>query len=141
MALTATPACIAHPATSASSFDDFLAVLGNLRLAPRRIDIDIDRRRVTIDERNIDVTRQEFHLLSHLAQHADRAVSRDELLETVWSNRGLTTQSRTVDAHIRRLRAKLDDSDLITTVRGQGYRFNTGPGVRVFSVRPHTLAA
>lgn len=116
-----------------TSFADFLSVLDNLRLAPARIDLDLERAQVVVDHAVVALTQQEFRLLAHLARNADRTVSREELFSTVWSDRGLDTESRTVDAHIRRLRAKLDAPDLISTVRGEGYRFNSAPSVLVRS--------
>lgn len=144
MSLTATPTRTIRDSSAAqapTSFDDFLSVLGNLRLAPRSLTIDIARRTVTLDRKDVDLTHQEFELLAHLAANADRAVSREELFATVWSNRGLGEDSRTVDAHIRRLRRKLDDADLISTVRGRGYRFNSAPSVRVVQRRATALVA
>lgn len=124
----------------ADSFNDFLSVLDNLRLS-NTVTIDLDRHTVRVDRRPVGLCNQEFALLAHLAANADRTVSRDELFSTVWSDRGLDAQSRTVDAHIRRLRRKLDVADLITTVRGEGYRLNSAPGVRVVRTRRHELAA
>lgn len=128
-----------------TSFEDFLSVLDNLRLAPARIDLDLERGQVVVDHSEVTLTHQEFRLLVHLARNADRTVSREELFSTVWSHRGLDTESRTVDAHIRRLRSKLDAPDLISTVRGEGYRFNSAPSVLVRSghltTRRTTLAA
>lgn len=118
-----------------TSFDDFLSVLGNLRLAPARVDLDLERGSIVVDHAEVSLTHQEFGLLSHLARNADRTVSRDELFDTVWSNRDLDSESRTVDAHIRRLRRKLDTPDLISTVRGEGYRFNSAPSVLVRSTQ------
>jgi len=139
MALVHTPARPAQT-SAASSFEDFLDVLDNLTLG-QNVVIDVDQRTVRIQQRKVDLTRQEFELLAHLARNCDRAVTRDELFETVWSNRGLDAESRTVDAHIRRLRRKLEVADLISTVRGEGYRFNSTPGVRVLQTRRHALAA
>ncbi|MDJ0926082.1 MAG: response regulator transcription factor [Gammaproteobacteria bacterium] len=78
----------------------------------------------------IQFTRREIELLSYLAQHADRPVSRDELLLEVWGyarNSGIET--RTVDIHIAKLRRKIEvdpkqPANLIT-VRGAGYRLVT----------------
>ena len=79
---------------------------------------------------------------AHLAANADRSVTRDELFASVWADADLGSDSRTVDAHIRRLRKKLSIlPDLISTVRGEGYRFNSTPSVRVRVTRPVTLAA
>ena len=140
MALVYSPARPAQTSTASSSFEDFLNVLDNLTLG-QNVVIDVDQRTVRIQQRKVDLTRQEFELLAHLARNSDRTVTRDELFETVWSNRGLDAESRTVDAHIRRLRRKLEVADLISTVRGEGYRFNSTPGVRVLQTRRHALAA
>lgn len=146
MALVNTPVAAGTIEPAATSYEDFLAVLDSLRLAPRRIVIDVDRRRVSEDGHDLALTRQEFALLAHLALAADRIVSRDELIDTVWAGKGLdASSSRTVDAHVRRLRAKLGEKDLISTVRGEGYRFNSSPTVIVRAARieraAHLLAA
>lgn len=128
--------------TPETSFDDFLEILAHLRLAPARVEFNADRRELTIRGARIALCAKERDLLTHLALNADRAVSREELFSTVWNGAGLGSDSRTVDAHIRRLRKKLAKAPgLISTVRGQGYRFNTGEGVRVQATLTHTLAA
>jgi len=72
----------------------------------------------------LDLTYKEFELLKFLAQHPGRVFSRDQLLSEVWGY-DYFGGSRTVDVHIRRLRAKLGDlKGLISTVRNVGYRFN-----------------
>ena len=71
----------------------------------------------------LDLTYKEFELLKFLAQHPGRVFSRDQLLSEVWGY-DYFGGSRTVDVHIRRLRAKLGDLEgLISTVRNVGYRF------------------
>ena len=71
------------------------------------------------------LTKTEFLLLCEFADHAGMVLSRDQLLERVWGYDYLG-DSRLVDAHIRRLRVKIedqpDDPKLIVTVRGIGYR-------------------
>lgn len=125
-----------------TTFEEFLDILAGLRLASAHVDIDIDRGHVVVKGNRIELCGKEYELLAHLVLNADRAVTRDELFTTVWSGSELNAQSRTVDAHIRRLRKKLDSAaDLITTIRGEGYRFNTAPGVRVNATRVHALAA
>lgn len=72
----------------------------------------------------MDMTFKEFELLKFLAQHPGRVFSRDQLLSEVWGY-DYFGGTRTVDVHIRRLRAKLGDLEgLISTVRNVGYRFN-----------------
>lgn len=72
----------------------------------------------------LDLTFKEFELLKFLAQHPGRVFTRDQLLSEVWGY-DYFGGSRTVDVHIRRLRAKLGDLEsLISTVRNVGYRFS-----------------
>lgn len=140
MTLTSVPALSACD-TPDTTFEEFLTILAGLRLEPVRIDIDLDRRRVVVDQNELSLSRKEYALLSYLAERADESVTRDELLESVWGGSTLGTDSRTIDAHIRRLRAKLPCDDLISTVRGAGYRFNSTPLVRVSTSRVHALVA
>jgi DNA-binding response OmpR family regulator len=72
----------------------------------------------------MDLTFKEFELIKFLAQHPGRVFTRDQLLSEVWGY-DYFGGTRTVDVHIRRLRAKLGDLEgLIGTVRNVGYRFN-----------------
>lgn len=75
--------------------------------------------------REVPLTRTEYHLLCEFADHPNMVLSRDQLLERVWGYEYLG-DSRLVDAHVRRLRVKIedqpDDPRLIVTVRGMGYR-------------------
>jgi DNA-binding response OmpR family regulator len=78
--------------------------------------------------RALDLTYKEFELLKHLAQHPGRVFTRAQLLQEVWGY-DYFGGTRTVDVHIRRLRAKLgpEFEAMISTVRQVGYRFNA-PG-------------
>lgn len=75
--------------------------------------------------RELSLTKTEFNLLCEFADHPNIVLSRDQLLERVWGYEYLG-DSRLVDAHVRRLRVKIedqpDDPRLILTVRGLGYR-------------------
>ena len=73
----------------------------------------------------ITLTRKEFDLLSALVQAEGDAVSREALMESIWDTEWVGA-SRTLDVHVSALRAKLDRPGLIETVRGIGYRINTG---------------
>jgi DNA-binding response OmpR family regulator len=88
---------------------------------------------VTVDEatytarlngRVLDLTFKEFELLKYLAQHPGRVFTRQQLLQEVWGY-DYFGGTRTVDVHVRRLRAKLgtEHETLIGTVRNVGYRF------------------
>jgi DNA-binding response OmpR family regulator len=78
----------------------------------------------TIGGRPLDLTFKEFELLKYLAQHPGRVFNRDQLLQEVWGY-DYFGGTRTVDVHVRRLRAKLgpEHETLIGTVRNVGYRF------------------
>ena len=77
-----------------------------------------------VNGRPLDLTYKEFELLRFLAQHPGRVFTREQLLSEVWGY-DYFGGTRTVDVHIRRLRAKLSDLEsLIGTVRNVGYRFN-----------------
>jgi len=74
--------------------------------------------------RPLDLTFKEFELLRFLATHPSRVFTREQLLSEVWGY-DYFGGTRTVDVHVRRLRAKLGDLEsLIGTVRNVGYRFN-----------------
>ena len=77
-----------------------------------------------LDGRALDLTFKEFELLKHLAQHPGRVFTRPQLLQEVWGY-DYFGGTRTVDVHVRRLRAKLgpEHEALIGTVRNVGYRF------------------
>ena len=72
----------------------------------------------------LDLTYKEFELLKYLAQHPGRVFTRAQLLQDVWGY-DYYGGTRTVDVHVRRLRAKLgpEHENLIGTVRNVGYRF------------------
>jgi DNA-binding response OmpR family regulator len=78
--------------------------------------------------RELNLTKTEFRLLCEFADHPNAVLSRDQLLERVWGYEYLG-DSRLVDAHVRRLRLKIedqpDDPRLVVTVRGIGYRLVT----------------
>ncbi len=111
-------------------------LLARVRAVLRRLDEDASQNyeddQLTIDfadirticnGRKIKLTNKEFSLLSVLAKSADRVVTRQQLLDSVWGY-SYYGDARTLDVHIRRLRQKLDEcGDCIETVVGVGYRF------------------
>jgi DNA-binding response OmpR family regulator len=87
--------------------------------------IDLAGHDVTADGTTVHLTHQEFALLAFLAQHRGRVFTRQQLLARVWGDE-YEGGPRTVDIHVRRLRAKLGRSgDAIETVRGAGYKMRT----------------
>jgi DNA-binding response OmpR family regulator len=84
---------------------------------------DFDAVAVSVDGAHIRLTRREYELLKYLVENRNRVLSRDRLLERVWGyDRNIETRS--VDVHVGRLRAKLGPAgEQIETVVGLGYRF------------------
>ncbi len=83
--------------------------------------IDLSQRLVELDGRRIDLTYVEFELLRALVAKPGRVFSRQALLQGLWGDYAYR-EPRTIDVHIRHLREKLGDPELIQTVRGVGYR-------------------
>ena len=82
--------------------------------------------RVSANDETVSLGPTEFRLLHYLMAHPERVHSRAQLLDRIWGD-GVFVEERTVDVHIRRLRAALEASrcdDMIQTVRGTGYRFS-----------------
>jgi len=89
--------------------------------------IDTQKRRVKIDNNEIDLTAKEFDLLWHFAQHPGQVFTRSQLLDSVWGY-GHDGYEHTVNSHINRLRAKIEKDPsqpiYILTVWGIGYKFS-----------------
>ncbi|MGC4858593.1 winged helix-turn-helix domain-containing protein [Micromonospora sp. DT68] len=94
------------PATAAADSDHVLILAGS--------------RAVRCGDRVVALTRIEYDLLLFLAEHPRRVFTRLQLLSNVWGYEHAVV--RTVDVHVRRLRAKLDGVEVVTTVHGVGYR-------------------
>ncbi len=88
-----------------------------------RLTVDFDAVTLRVDGEPVRLTRREFELLQYLIQNKNRVVSRDRLLEQVWSY-DHSVETRSVDVHVGRLRSKLGTAaNQIETVVGFGYRF------------------
>ena len=89
--------------------------------------IDPHKHQVTLNNKDIDLTAREFDLLWHFAQHPGQVFTRTQLLDSVWGY-GHDGYEHTVNSHINRLRAKIENDpsrpDYILTVWGVGYKFN-----------------
>ena len=94
-------------------------ILGDLTL-------DTEQHRLTIGNKQLEVSPTEFRLMHFFMTHADKVYTRTQLLDQVWG-RNVYIEERTIDVHIRRLRKILEEhgrEDLVQTVRGFGYRFS-----------------
>jgi len=98
-----------------------------MKLRFGELEIDLEARRVLRAGEEIALSPREFALLALLASHPGRVFSRDELLNRIWGL-NVFVSPRTVDVHIRWLRAKIEPDPehprYLHTVRGIGYRFN-----------------
>ena len=96
---------------------------GDSRITLGPLTLDVDTYRVSVQGRALDLTFKEFELLRFLAERPGRVFTRPALMREVWGY-DFYGGTRTVDVHIRRLRAKLGPAyeGLIETVRGVGYR-------------------
>ncbi len=105
-------------------------VRGQRRVVPTltagAISLDVTARRVTVDDRPVDLSPREFSLLECLLRHVGQTLTRDQLLDQAWPF-GVAVTPNAVDAYIHYLRDKLGSAGRqIETVRGVGYRLADG---------------
>ncbi|TDT31229.1 response regulator transcription factor [Naumannella halotolerans] len=91
------------------------------RVLAQDVEIALDSREVRVGSDPVHLTQTEFDLLALLARNTGRPVRRELILSEVWDDQ-LGTSSRSLDAHMAQLRAKLKRPGLISTVRGFGYK-------------------
>lgn len=127
---------VVKPATSREVLARVRTLVGRARGASRNratplraggLVVDDAAHRVTLDGRAVDLTLKEFRLLHMLVEQRGRVLTRRALLERVWGPASAQGDVGTLDAHVKRIRAKLGESaeaSRITTVRGLGYRFD-----------------
>ena len=110
---------LAHLAAASNGGSTEIIEYGPLR-------INLDTYEAVVDERPLDLTYMEYELLRFLASQPGRVFTREALLNQVWGYE-YYGGARTVDVHVRRLRAKLgeENANLIQTVRSVGYRLGT----------------
>ena len=95
--------------------------------------IDALRKKVFVDGNNAELTFKEFELINYLVENEGETISRREIIEIIWADdEENAPNDRTIDVHVRRLRAEIAGyEDIIRTVRGGGYRFDKHPDVLV----------
>jgi len=95
--------------------------------------VDISRKRVVLDGETAALTFKEFELLQYLVLREGRTIERTEIIASLWSaGDEEIPNERTIDVHVRRLRAKLGFyEDIVRTVRGVGYRFDRHADVSI----------
>jgi two-component system response regulator RegX3 len=96
------------------------------RLQQGRVHLDVESRRCYVGNREVKLRKKEFALLRLLMENPGRVLTREVLIDRVWGN-DYVGDTKTLDVHIKRLRALIEDNPksptFITTVRGVGYRF------------------
>jgi DNA-binding winged helix-turn-helix (wHTH) protein len=95
--------------------------------------IDLSRKRVVINGETPPLTYKEFELLQHLVLREGVTVDRAAIIDTLWATSDVDRpNTRTIDVHVRRLRAKIEPFDsVVRTVRGIGYRFDRHADVTI----------
>lgn len=92
----------------------------------KNLSIDVEKRQVVLQGKQLELTAKEFDLLHHMASHEDKVFTRSQLLDEVWGY-GHIGYEHTVNTHINRLRRKLNknnETELVRTVWGVGYKFS-----------------
>nr|MDD3719806.1 response regulator transcription factor [Candidatus Gracilibacteria bacterium] len=87
-----------------------------------KIEINLDKIKVKISNREVFFTKNEFDILKKILEGGGKIVSREDLMDLIGYSEYLF--DRTIDTHIKNIRKKIDDKDIILTVRGEGYRLN-----------------
>lgn len=94
-----------------------------------RVTMDVDRHTVAVDGNDISMPLREFELLEYLMRNAGRVLTRGQLIDRVWGS-DYFGDTKTLDVHIKRIRSRIEahpsEPTMLVTVRGLGYRFETG---------------
>jgi len=135
---------LAHKGTGGRNVDVVRTALADPRALSRLIEkdnedaakgvvIDVRRHKIFLDGVNAELTYKEFELLKVLVENEGVTISRDELISKLWGEvDDSSVFGRTIDVHIRRLRAKIAGyEDIVRTIRGSGYRFDAHPDVLI----------
>ena len=93
------------------------------------VNVDIAALKIKRDEREISISKREARIIRYFAANPNRVISRKELYEKVWNDTLTELGTRTTDMHIAKLRSKIEkttaDPQIIKTVRGAGYKYET----------------
>lgn len=97
---------------------------GGRPLVIGNVELDVNAYQVRVDGEVVHLPLREFELLLYLMRNTDRTVTREQIMRHVWHASGDSVATNTIAVHVKRLRARLGDTDdtMIQTVRGVGYR-------------------
>lgn len=86
------------------------------------ITINLDRCEVTLDKRIVDLTSLEYKILALLVINKNKVVTRDVIIDKIWDMEGNFVNDNTLSVYIKRIRSKLNNENIIKTIKGIGYR-------------------
>ncbi len=100
-------------------------------LSTAHITMDVERHVVRVHGEEVQLPLKEFELLEMLLRNVDRVLTRGQLIDRVWGGANYVGDTKTLDVHVKRLRAKIEDDPPknpvhLVTVRGLGYKFESG---------------
>ena len=88
----------------------------------KNIKVDLDAKRVYINEKEVIFTALEYRILVLLLQNKGKTITREKILDKIWDIAGSFVNDNTLTVYIKRVRAKLGTEDVIKTIKGIGYR-------------------
>ena len=88
----------------------------------KNIKVDLDAKRVYINEKEVIFTALEYRILVLLLQNKGKTIAREKILDKIWDIAGSFVNDNTLTVYIKRVRAKLGTEDVIKTIKGIGYR-------------------
>ena len=91
-------------------------------LVCKNIKVDLDSKRVYINEKEVIFTALEYRILVLLLQNKGKTITREKILDKIWDIAGSFVNDNTLTVYIKRVRAKLGTEDVIKTIKGIGYR-------------------
>lgn len=101
-------------------------IKGNTKIIEcQNVRIDVAGARVYVDGQEVNFTALEYRILLFLFMNMDKLITREAILEKIWDVAGNFVNDNTLTVYIKRIRAKLNNDKLITTVKGLGYRVNS----------------
>lgn len=88
----------------------------------QNVTIDLDSAKVLVDDKIVAFSALEYKLLVVLFSNIDKIITREKLLDKIWDEAGNFVNDNTLTVYIKRLREKIGNDNLITTIKGMGYR-------------------
>lgn len=97
----------------------------NKVITVENVSIDLDKAEVIADNKKVNLTSLEYKILSLLFMNLDRVVTREVILDKIWDMDGNFVNDNTLSVYIKRIREKIDNENIIKTIKGIGYRVDS----------------